>query len=202
MKTSQRLDYSTLAEILGQRGMIEPQRLSLALQTSMQGPVPFPETLVVENLIGDWELSRVVCDLYGLPFLPLDICNPAEGAAKDLDMAFLRRHRLVPLGRYGRVLVVTMPAMVTAEVLGAIESTHQLQVLPVVGTVLSNNSWLQEHTPAELKGALPHEANWSNLFDVGDAAVLMDLTPTQDQGETFSFEELPGLSPEEPPYGR
>ncbi len=202
MKTSQRLDYSTLAEILGQRGLIEPQRLSLALQTSMQGPVPFPETLVVENLIGDWELSRVVCDLYGLPFLPVDICSPAEGAARDLDMAFVRRHRLVPLGRYGRVLVVTMPAMVTADVLGAIESAHQIQVLPVVGTVLSNSSWLQENSPAELRAALPNEPNWSNLFDVGDAAVLMDLTPAQEQGEGFSFEDLPGLAPEEPPYGR
>ena len=61
MKNSNRLDFGSLAEVLGQRGLVDPQRLKILLQASAKSPTPLPEMLVAENLIGDWELSRVVC---------------------------------------------------------------------------------------------------------------------------------------------
>lgn len=184
MKSSQRLAYSTLSEILGQRNLVDPQRLALALQTSVQGPIPFPEVLVSDGLIGDWELSKTVCDLYGLPFLPVDICLPQAEAREGLDVEFLLQHRLVPLSRYGKLLVVAMPAIVPTEVLSALASAHGLQVVPVVGSVQSNNRWLQESLAGEVAPALPgSDDDWSNIFDEGNAAVLMDLEvdPSSDE---------------------
>jgi len=176
VKSSQRLTYALLSEALGQRGLIDSQRLHLALQSSVQGLTPFPEVLVNEGLIGDWELARMVCELFGLPFLPVDIASPAEEARAGLDLDFLRAHRLVPLQRFGSLLVLAMPAVVPSEVLAALAAQHELQILPVVGTVQSNNLWLQEKLPVEVAPALPGgEDDWSNLFDEGDAAVLMDL---------------------------
>ncbi|HVS18514.1 MAG TPA: hypothetical protein VMT18_07935 [Planctomycetota bacterium] len=199
MKSNQRLDYSTLSEVLGQRGLVEPQRLSLALQTCQQAGVPFPETLVFDNLIGDWELAKVVCDIYGLPFLPVDMYAPDAAAIEGMEREFLREHRLVPVGRHGAVLVVAMPGIVQADVLAAIANRHGVRVLPVVGTVLTNNRWLEEFMPAEVAGALPAEGEelaegggaWGSIFDEGDAAVLMDLGG--DGGEMpFEVEPLPG----------
>lgn len=177
MKHSQRLDYTAFSAVLGQRGLVEPQRLSLTLQTSMQGPIPFPEMLVGEGLIGDWELSRVVCELYGMPFLPVEICSPSEAAREGLPADFLRQHRLVPVGRYGNLLVVAMPGLVPAQVLKTLEQRCSLQVLPVVGSVQGNNRWMQENLPAEPEAAMPVASgdDWSSLFDEGDAAVLLDL---------------------------
>ena len=178
MKSNQRLDYSTLSEVLGQRGLVEPQRLSLALQTCEQTRIPFPETLVSENLIGDWELAKVVCDIYGLPFLPVDIGIPRDGASTDIDKNFLRLHRLVPISRHGSLLVVAMPGIVQADALGALASMYELRVLPVVGTVQGNNRWLEEFMPVEAAPALPAEQEggaWGSIFDEGDAAVLLEL---------------------------
>ena len=183
MKSSQRLAYGTLAEALGQRGLIESQRLTLALQTSVQGPIPFPEVLVGDGLIGDWELAKTVCDLYGLPFLPVDICGPQSEARQGLDTEFLIQHRLVPLSRFGNLLVVAMPAIVPAEVLAALEAAHGVQVMPVVGTVNSNNRWLQESLAGEVAPALPgSDDDWSKIFDEGNAGVLLDLTPGDSDG--------------------
>lgn len=147
--------------------------------------MPFTETLVTEDLIGDWELSRVVCDLYGLAFLPVDICTPDPGALEGIDRGFLLHHRLVPLTRQGRTLTVAMPAMVPADVLSTLEAAAEMRVMPVVGSVVTNNRWLQEHvTETVVPPPLPHEAEqageWSNIFDVGDAAVLMDLNVDPD----------------------
>ena len=33
------------------------------------------EALVEANLVTDWDLSRVVCKLYGLPFLPVEVID-------------------------------------------------------------------------------------------------------------------------------
>ena len=63
--------------------------------------MPFPEILVGDNLISDWELSRIVCDMYNLPFLPVDIHPPSSKAFEGLDREFFRRLR-IPTGRAWR----------------------------------------------------------------------------------------------------
>lgn len=177
LKNSNRLDYAGLAEVLSQRGLIDPGRLKLALQASQKTPVSFPEMLVSDNLIGDWELSRVVCEIFGLPFLSVDLYPPSPSALDGLDHNFLRQYALVPLSRHGQILTVCMPALVPAEVLGQLAASTDLHVMPVVGTVNSNNRWLAENlavaleTPADDGGS-----GWSNVFDEGEAAVLLDLT--------------------------
>lgn len=178
MKNSHRLDYSSLAEILGQRSIVDTQRLKLALQQSQAGPIPFPEVLVGDNLIGDWDLARIVCEIYALPFLPVDLYQPSLDALTGLDHDFLRQHRIVPLARHKQVLTVCMPALVPAEVLGLLASKTELHVMPVVGTVQSNNKWLAENlaveTPDESGEATP-AGDWNKIFDEADAAVLLNL---------------------------
>jgi hypothetical protein len=203
LKSSQRLAYSTLSEALGQRHQVDAQRLALALQTSVQGPTPFPEVLVTEGLIGDWELSRTVCDLYGLPFLPVDICSPRGEAREGLDPEFLLKHRLVPLNRFGNLLVVSMPALVPAEVLTALAEGYGVHVVPVVGSVQSNNRWLQEHLSKAVAPALPgSDDDWSNIFDEGNAAVLLELggdSPEDGELELLTPEPEPGEDDERGP---
>jgi hypothetical protein len=72
VKSNQRLEYGQLAKVMAERGMVEPQALQEALDCSTKGGVPFAEALVSANLVADWELSRVVCALYNLPFLTVD----------------------------------------------------------------------------------------------------------------------------------
>ena len=180
MKNSSRLDYASLAEILGQRNLVEPQRLRLALQASQSGVVPFPELLVGDGLIGDWDLSRIVCEIYGLPFLPVDLYSPSPDALNALDHDFLRKHRIVPLTRHNRVLTVCMPGLVSADVLGLLASRSELHVLPVVGSVNSNNKWLAENLAVSAPDGADAEGNptdWNKIFDEGDAAVLLNLDP-------------------------
>lgn len=187
MKHNQRLEYARLAEVLAERGMCEMQALREALQFSGRGHAPFAEALVNASLVSDWELSRVVCELYNLPFITVDVYEADPAARKGINAAFLIEHGLVPLGRHGQLLTVAMPGMVPAEVLGMLAADTDLYILPVVGTVQTNRRWIDRHLQAELAAALPAAApadaaspdagEWANIFDQGDAAVLLDLKP-------------------------
>lgn len=204
-----RLDYQGLAAALDQRGLIEAARLQVALSTCAQTGQPFPEILVFDDMIGDWELSRVVCELYNLPFIPVDFVLPDTEALETFDMHFLQAHRIVPIGRFGDLVTVAMPAIVPAEVLGSLAAALDVHILPVVGTVMTNNRWLTDNLKGPESEAEPEEDEpveeprgelrlkglkdlslsipeldtmgasgdgWSNIFDEGNANVLMDLS--------------------------
>ena len=188
LKNNQRLEYERLAEVLAERGMVEPLALAEALKFSGRGNLPFPEALVTANLVSDWDLSRIVCELYGLPFLTVEIAEPDPKAREGLDSGFLLENCLVPLGRYGQVLTVCMPAMVPAEVLGLLAADSDLFILPVVGTVRTNRKWLETNLQQRIQPgpALPSietiavtadesGGDWSSIFDAADAAVLLNL---------------------------
>lgn len=184
-KNNQRLEYGRLADVLQERGLVEPQALREAIQFSSQGNMPFPEALVTANLVQDWELSRIVCEIYNLPFLPVDMIEPDPKARAGIDPQFLIDNALVPIARFGQVLTVCLPALLPAEILGVLAATTDLFIVPVIGTVRSNRKWVEQHILAETTpGALPqspqsaHEISqgaWSSIFDQGDANVLSGM---------------------------
>lgn len=181
MINNQRLGYQRLAEVLVERELVDAQAVQDALSMGAHGGLPFPEALVTANLVADWELSRIVCELYGLAFLTVDMMEPDPEAMRDLDLAFLRENGLVPLCRHGQLLTISMPAVVPAEVLGMMAAETDFLILPVVGTVQSNRRWLESNLapapalPANAGEELAADSEWSNFFDEADAAVLSEL---------------------------
>lgn len=185
MSNNQRLGYQRLAEVLVERSLVEPQSVQDALSMGAHGGLPFPEALVTANLVADWELSRVVCELYGLPFLTVDMVDPNPEAMKGLDRDFLRENGLVPISRHGQVLTVCMPAVVPADILGLLAVESDCVVMPVVGTVQTNRRWLNDKLepaaplPGDLEALGSDTGEWSSFLDEADAAVLseIDLEP-------------------------
>lgn len=165
----QRLDYSRLAEVLHEQGIANVDAIRELLQHSQEGGLPFCEALVTTNLVTDWDLSRIVCETFHLPFLPVGMIEPNPAAQKDIDTGLFATHQLVPLDRFGHVLTVAMPGLVQADVLATISASTDLVILPVVGTVETNRRWVTENLA--VAGSSEIEGGWSNLFDEADAQV-------------------------------
>jgi hypothetical protein len=187
VKSRQRLEYGRLAEVLAERGIVDARAIQDALQFSQRGGPPFTEALVTANLVADWELSRLVCEIYGLPFLTVELADPNPKALAGLDHAFFLKECIVPLSRHGNVLSVLMPALSTTEILDTLANQYGLSVLPICGTVRANRVWLESKLAAQspppalpTPAAGPGSTDWSNLFDEADAAVLLDLKPLTD----------------------
>lgn len=146
MKSIQRYDLRRLAEQLVERGLIEPNALQHAVQQCHANGWLLTELLVQDGLVSDWEISRLSCELFHLPFLPVERYAPQAPAREGLDASYLRRYCLVPLDRWGSLLTVAMPGVVATEVLEALRGTAT-RVMPVVGSVLGNRKWLKENLP-------------------------------------------------------
>ncbi len=191
MKYTQRLDNARLAEVLHERGMADLEPLRELLQQSRDGSHPFAESLVTSKLVGDWELSRVVCEIFNLPFLPVDVLQVDPDLAKAMDHEFLYQHGLVPLSRYGQALTVVLPGMVQADVLGLLSTETDLVVLPVVGTVETNRRWLQDNLGAMQSSDNNSGTDWSAMFDEADAAVQLEIeTPEELAAAAAALEGL------------
>ncbi len=144
------------------------------------------EVIVQESLVSDWEVGRVCCELLNLPYVPVERYSPSPLALEGLDAAFLRRYCLVPLDRFGGLLTVAMPGLVPSEVLEGLRG-EAARVLPFVGSVVSNRSWLKEHLPdpngakstarlESFQAPFPQgQEAWANIFDAGEEAVRLDL---------------------------
>lgn len=188
MKHHQRLDHSRLAEVLHERGIGNVDAIRELLQQSREGGMPFCEALVTTNLVPDWDLSRIVCETFSLPFLPVDMVEPNAKLRADLDMKQFKAHQVVPLDRFGQVLTVIMPALVSADVLAMLAAATDLVLLPVVGTVETNRRWILEHLGGSKQAEI--EGGWGNLFDQADAAVNASLgseAPSDSPANPFAF---------------
>lgn len=220
MKPKHRLDYNRLAEALGERGLIDPESLQHVLHQCLGSKLLFPEILVNENMISDWEISRVVSEVFNLPFLTPQVYAPSEKALDGVEKELLHQHGFIPLDRFGKVVTVAMPALTPSDMLNDFARTHGIEIIPVVSTVLSNRTWLYDNmqvqdaapppqpaaqeapTLDEVESALPQEAlddDWANLFDEGDAAVLMDLEVEPGASDVDLDIDEPGPAIPDPP---
>lgn len=167
MKYQQRLDYGRLAEVLHERGLADLDAIRELLQLSQDGGPPFCESLVTSNLVSDWDLSKLVCETFQLPFLPVDLVEPNPAALEEIDHELFRKHQLVPVDLFGQVLTVAMPALVPADVLAHISAVTDFVVIPLVGTVETNKRWITD----KLSSKPAPEGDWESIFDAGDAGV-------------------------------
>jgi hypothetical protein len=179
-KSTHHLDPARLAEFLAEKGLIEVEVIRELLKASNDGGAPFAEALVEANLITDWDLSRAVCETFHLPFLPVENAKPRLDLISDLDPAFLSKHGLVPLQRFGSLLTVVMPGIVPAETLAELSAMTDLTIMPIVGTVEGNRLWLGEHCKVEAV----QDGDWGSLFDEGDANVQLSLDDTEGEAST------------------
>lgn len=178
MKYTQRLDYGRLAEVLHERGLAGLDSIRELLQLSQDGGMPFCEALVTSNLVSDWDLSKVVCETFQLPFLPVDLIEPNPAAMEEIDVKLFHKHQIVPVDIFGQVLTLAMPALVPAEVLAQIAAQTDCVVLPLVGTVESNRRWIADNMA--LAPAPEVEGGWESIFDAADAQVASDTAEPAD----------------------
>lgn len=154
MKGTPKFDYRRFTEHLIDRGMVDRGTVSHVLQQCEATGALLSEIMVQEGLVSDWEVARVVCELYHVPFLPLKVYPANKAAMEGLDPDYLRQYGLVPLDRFGDVLTVVVPGIVPSTVLTGLVDDKRVQIVPVVGSVTDNRRWLMENLPGPDTGGV------------------------------------------------
>jgi hypothetical protein len=197
VKNKQRLDHELLAEALRDRNLVPAKTLEHILAQCTQIGALFTEQLVRDGVVSDWELGLLCCEKFGLPFMPVDMYEPDRDLLKLFEPAMLRQNALVPLDRFGDLLVVAMPCMVPSEVLDEVEARLSVKVMAVVGSVRANVRYLEENLKVgESLAKVAEEADdgdWTNVLDMGDAAVQVELVGAEAEAALDGVEQ--GIAP-------
>ncbi len=187
MKGLEKLNFPRLAKVLGQGGQIPNEVLAEALRESGQTGMPFPDILLRDGLLSEWDLVRIVSQEFTLPILFPSSYSLDKEMFQLLPVDFIRKHRVIPIDRFGDVIVIAMPVLLPAAILEEIESITKLQVFPfvspkteiqkILGDRLPKLEAPAEEVPAaaaatEEKAAAPvTEEDWQKLFDEADQAI-------------------------------
>jgi hypothetical protein len=139
------LSESRLARSLVERGLVLGDMIEQIFQTCSASGGLLTEALVQEGLMTDWELSRIACEVFNLPFMPVEVHAPTERALEGLDPEFLKRWCLVPLVRNGDLLTIAIPAAISPQTFDELAAMSGGELAIVVGSVLTNRQWLREN---------------------------------------------------------
>lgn len=171
--------------------MADPEALRDLLGAARSGGTQVCEAAVTAGLISDWEMSRIVAEMFQLPFLPVDICRPDPSLWGEVGSEGFRESAVVPMRRFGRLLTIAMPGLVSAEVLRALAEETGCDLLPMVGTVQTNRRWIEEQTRPEPGGT--QRGRRVTARDGGGAAVQASLDVREElEPPSLVDREVPG----------
>ncbi len=192
MKGLEKLTTIRLAEVLTQKGAVPSEALTDALYTQDKTGEPFCQILVNGGFITEWDLAKIVCEAFQLPFLMASSYDVKEETTSHLPKELLFKHQIVPLDVFGNVVTVLMPVLTPFEALAKIQKEHNVEFFPYVGLFSENkkflgekfddfSAWLKteeaerEKRASSASDANPLEGDWMNIFDAGDQATKSPL---------------------------
>ena len=174
MRGLEKLNYVRLAEALAQDGNLDQSYLSEILKESDRDDSHFPALLIRDDVISEWELTRITSEHFGLPILfPMqyDLDPKVFQMAED---EFILKNNILPLGRFGHIITVVMPVLSPFTVLEQIEKMLKAEVFPFVGPISENTQILMDyhHQRKDKAGEL---SGWERMFDEIDATIEKDF---------------------------
>jgi type IV pilus assembly protein PilB len=97
-----------LAEILLDRGLVEADQLLAALDQQATTGQSLIQTLVESGALDEDETVRILAEQAGLEYVDLDVYAVDRAATTALPPAIAKRHRMLPIGFDGDVLILAM----------------------------------------------------------------------------------------------
>ena len=193
VKGLEKLTPIRLAEVLTQKGLIEPDAIADALYSHDRYREPFTDILIAAGHITEWDLAKIVVEHFQLPFIMSGSYDVADAVKTKLPTETLFYNLLVPLDVFDTTMLVAMPILVPFEVLQTIQRENKIILYPYVALPSENRTVLGEMYPdfkdwytksqIEIEGRRKVKApktgenqdDWTQLFDSADAAVRGNL---------------------------
>jgi len=149
MANIQRLTRKKLGTILLEAGIIDDIQLQAALTEQAETHEVLGEILVRHGFCSEHDIVTVVASQFSLPFLAAEQIDLVPQMATLLPPAFLRKHLIAPLDRFGTCLSLLTAGLLTAEVVAQIEQRTGCDVQLFIGTISDVKELLTQMAEAD-----------------------------------------------------
>ncbi|MEY3161829.1 MAG: hypothetical protein RIT25_1820 [Planctomycetota bacterium] len=190
VKGLEKLTSVRLAEVLSQKGAIPAEAITDALYAQEQTGEPFTHAILDGGHITEWDLAKIVTEVFQLPFLMAGNHSLDEETKNLLPKEVLFENLIVPLEVFDGVLTLVMPILTPFDVLNRIQRESNLEIFPYVGLLSENKKVLNENFREfakfheDLKKKREDAAmgkggkaagDWMSIFDAGEEAIQSHL---------------------------
>jgi hypothetical protein len=123
-----------LGDILVETEAITEQHLQVALDHQKKTGLRLGETLLLLNFITEEVLNQALCKQFGVTFVDLDRLVLDSSLAVVIDKDYAERHRIIPISKTDRVLVLAMDDPSDLKVMAEVQARTGCRVNVVTST--------------------------------------------------------------------
>ncbi len=151
MANIQRMTPQRLGEIFTHSGLIKSEQLDDALEDQKKSGQHLGEILVERNLVTERDVAEAIARQFSLPYLsPSQYYVPSE-IAGIIPIDVIQKHRIIPIDKMGKILMVIIDGPVHNKVLDQIERDTDSTLQVYVGTITDVGNAIDKLLEAERK---------------------------------------------------
>src|SRR5262245_19151198 len=111
-----------LDEVLVAEGLVTREKADELIETARSGGEPLSTVLIESGILTAWDLAKLVSTKYQLPVHPLTGFRFEKDIFEGVPSSFMHRHRVLPVGRFGRIRTFAVVEPPDADVTDELQS--------------------------------------------------------------------------------
>jgi hypothetical protein len=147
MALDRRTSAKKLSDVLVDEGVLTKAQVQEASKFLRQADDPLGPHLIRCGFITAWDLAKVVCTHFALPFYDLGSYKAKKEVVALLDPPFLHGYGILPIDRFGKILTLAVSETLSPSVLQAIVDRAQISPYMYVSPYDKIRERLEEACP-------------------------------------------------------
>jgi type IV pilus assembly protein PilB len=172
MKHLEKLSRKQLGEVLVDEGMISGEQLAEAMEERGRSGKSLGSILVAAKFLTEWDLAKMVCTHYQLPFLQLKSVSVSKTVIELFTHDEYRSIRFFPLDEMGTVVTLAVSEMPEYEQLEGIHKRTGLTPFLFVSVLSEIQKSLEDEA-----GVAVEQAQSADRSEVADDVGQEELDP-------------------------
>ena len=158
MAIDRRKTEKRLSEVLVDEGVLTKVQVGEAAKYLRQPDDPLGPHLITCGFITPWDLAKVVCTHFSLPFYDLTSYKPKKDVVGLLDTPFLHGYGILPIDKFGKIVTLAVCESISPAVLQAVVDRTHLSPYMYVAPYDKIREMLQAACPYEAPAGSPEAA--------------------------------------------
>lgn len=147
MKNFQKISKKQIGELLIEKGVINHEQLTLALQNQKEHGGLLGEVLVELKFATERDITQILTVQYGFPYLPMANYEIESEVIEALPGKICRQFCLIPIDKIGKSLTLAMANPLNAQAVEDVELITGCSVQAFVSTSSEVKSAIQKYYP-------------------------------------------------------
>lgn len=185
MGFDRRSNFKKLADVLTHEGILSKTQVGEAQKYQRHPQEPLAPHLIRCGFITAWDLAKVVCIHFALPYYDLTSFNPRKEVVGLLDSSFLHGYGILPLDVFGKAITIAVAEPLAPDVLQTLVDKTQKSPFLYVAPYDLIRSKLEDVAPYSAPSAEPvvaaastssevEESDWMSIFEEAEKKMKGD----------------------------